>query len=194
MPATIINQPVTETIPAFFVALAQYAVSHKRGQKALAEKDEMLAEHRIVRVSIQTGHATCTARIDMPEYGILAGESFQLFVSNYSDEQGGSYAYIVSDGCSCKSYEFRRQCEHRNMASRYNLIRYKEQVWHHEDELTHVEEGIGSGDFEIEEPMSNLAALTDEIIKSEKRAVAPLNIRGKKYEEGPNGYAVPMAS
>lgn len=174
MSTATIQATATETIPAFFQALAQYAASHKRGQKALAEKDEMLTARRIVKVAIQTGHVMGIARVDMPEYGLSAGEHFHLFESGYSDEQGNAYAYIVADGCSCKSYEFRCQCVHSQDASWRNLAWYQGQKWNKDDELAHVEDSLESGEFEQ-------AAYA--ILVRERREKAALQPSGHVVEE-----------
>lgn len=84
------------------------------------ELAQLIAQHRVVRVSMQAEHAVCVARVDMPEFGIVKGEMFHLFASSY---QG--YAYIVADGCGCKRYEFRRDCKHCQSASKINVARYR---------------------------------------------------------------------
>lgn len=75
----------------------------------------LIAEHRVVRVSMQAEHATVTARVAMPEYGIAAGETYHLVAA--SSYKG--YAYIVRwdsawtrHACSCVGCEMRHTCKH----------------------------------------------------------------------------------
>src|SRR5262249_32756443 len=141
---------------------------------------------------VPTGHMICTARVDMPEFHLEAGESFQLFESGYSDESGASYAYIVGiDGCSCKGHEHRHSCQHSPEASRVHVARLhlRQQTWREDDELAHVEDSLVAGEFERE-----AARIIERLQAEEQRASAPLFVGRRKFEIGPNGYAVPMAS
>ncbi|MGH2478087.1 MAG: hypothetical protein ACRDHW_00310 [Ktedonobacteraceae bacterium] len=107
-------------------------------ERKINELAALISAHRIVKVTMQAEHAVCIAHVDMPEYGICAGDTFHLFTSSYA-----GYAYIVTnDGCGCKSYEHRHGCKHNQEASKINASRYfahkSSQKWDESDTAAHA--------------------------------------------------------
>jgi len=138
-----------------------------RIQSAVARRqheiDELVAAHRLVRVTYplhtqdeqQVIH--CTAKFDMPAYGIVVGEQFDLVASSYP-----GYFYIVKDGvtgreCTCKSHEFRHTCDHATTINEIVKARLHAQQhvsqpatvalterteWQDDDTSAHVEDSL----------------------------------------------------
>lgn len=72
---------------------------------------DLIATHRLVRVTMQQAVCACTARVAMPDYGIAAGERFFLAASDTHE----GYAYLVREEglgrtCTCRNFQFRRTC------------------------------------------------------------------------------------
>lgn len=84
---------------------------------------ELISAHRVVHVEMQQEHAVCIARVDMPEYGIKAGETFELVKAG----SFAGYAYIIVYGpagrvCSCPAKV--QNCKHVKLASEIAVVRY----------------------------------------------------------------------
>lgn len=131
----------------------------KQLERHISEQENLLTAHRIVKVDMQSEHATCIARVDMPEYGIRAGETFHLVAA--SSHPG--YAYIIRKGaegreCSCTGFAFRHSCKHAKAVNCIEVAHYYarkeagtlvlEPVWREDDAVAHVEDSIRSGEFE----------------------------------------------
>lgn len=86
---------------------------------------DMVNSHRLVKVQMQAEHATCIARVDLPEYGIKAGEQFELVQSSYV-----GWAYIITTDeqhnriCTCNGFMWRRDCKHVKLCSKQAAARY----------------------------------------------------------------------
>lgn len=127
----------------------------ERKQNELAQ---LIAERRVVRAEMQAQHATVTARVDMPEYGIKAGETFHLVMSSFE-----GYAYIVKwdqvwtkHACGCKGYEWKHYCKHTDNVNAVCKSRFHQQrptparqqeTWG-DDQMTPEERTWFEGDWE----------------------------------------------
>jgi hypothetical protein len=142
------------------------------------ELASLLADHRIVKVEMQSEHVVCVARVDLPEYGVVAGGTFHLFASSYT-----GYAYLVTnDGCTCPSYEFKHgTCKHSTAASQFTAARYfahkaeagrlvLEPIMREDDVVAHVEDSIRSGELNTKGSL-NKCALRMEHIESLGRSI-----------------------
>lgn len=98
----------------------------KQLERKASELESLISAHRVVRCDMQSEHIRCVARVDLPEYGVRAGETFHLVQSSYE-----GYAYVVTENaefgyieCPCKAYEFHRQCKHTKLVGAANAARY----------------------------------------------------------------------
>lgn len=149
-----------------------------------SELENLIAEHRIVRCDMQQEHVTCIARVDMPEYGIEAGETFHL----YAAASFPGYAYIVKEApegrqCSCPAH---KPCKHLKAINVLMVARYyaRKAAAHtmvlepaperrEDDVVVHVADDARTGKFPTRKDM-------------------PLNGAGMKMERSPFGALVPM--
>lgn len=141
------------------------AIAEKKVRKSAVERKDvelskLLNEHRLIKVDIQQEHVTCTARVDMPEYGIKRGEMFHLVACGSYP----GYAYIVTwdaawnkHACSCKSYQFRHACQDADLVNEVCKAKYHQRKsvparqfedWGESDTAAHVEDSIASGELD----------------------------------------------
>lgn len=161
----------------------------------------LIAQKRVVFVDFcQSQSLKITARVDMPEWGVMAGETVYLVAS---DSYAGYYyiqRYDAARGawvCYCPA---RKPCKHEKYVQVQRLAEYRrqreiaesEQVAREvlgcgvaEDLTAHVEDALAVGEFELQ---------AERILQQERRASAPLNAgRGFTVVESEFG-SIPMAS
>jgi len=103
------------------------------------ELENMLSEHRLVKATLPFGLDVmeCVAPLDIPEIGVLAGQSFWLATSNHA-----GYCYpITAEGyslyCPCKAHEFGHgSCKHCKRVSSLQLAAYRQQQEMHDAGVT----------------------------------------------------------
>jgi len=177
--------------------MAQVATT-KKLTKTAARKQENLAEliqnHRVVKVSMQSEMAKCVARQALPEYGIAEGETFYLAKSGLADEQGNEYAYIIwsdQDGlgiyqCPCKGNSFRRQCAHTKAVSAAVMVSYYARKHETRPNTLVLEEAP-------EQPVVEAPKFERPTPKAKKWSEqGTLNGNGPRWEMGMNGKRIPM--
>lgn len=162
------------------VATAEKKVRKSAAERKAAELVTLLSEHRLVKVDMQQEHVTCTARVDMPEYGIKRGEMFHLVACGSHP----GYAYIVTwdtawnkHACSCQGYAARHFCKHADLVNEVCKAKYHQrksvparqfESWGESDTVAHVEDSIASGELDaIDAERAAWRAMT----KEERRAV-----------------------
>lgn len=129
----------------------------KQLERKASELESLITDHRVVRVEhFQGEHLTCTANVDMPEYGIRKGETFHLYASSFD-----GWFYIVRwdsvwtrHACSCRGYEMRHHCRHADAVKTICTSKYHQsqpvaarsfEDWGDMD--AHVEDSIRSGEL-----------------------------------------------
>src|SRR5882762_2022737 len=92
------------------------------------ELEEMLSAHRVVRATLPFGLdiLEVVAPLDIPEIGVLVGQTFWLAGSSFD---GYCYPVTAEDyslKCGCKHHEFYRSCKHTRKISAQQLAAYRQ--------------------------------------------------------------------